>query len=52
MFVQEADDPAVLTWIELVELVDGEDEIPVGNLQARLERAGVLDVVDVDLGRA
>ena len=44
MLVQEADDAAVLARVELVELVDREHEIAFGNLQARLELAGVLQI--------
>ena len=45
VLVQEADDAAVLARIELVELVDREHEIAFGNLEARLELAGVGEIV-------
>jgi hypothetical protein len=52
VFVQEADDPAVLAGIELVELVDGEHEIAFGDLQSCFELARVGEVIDVDLSGA
>ena len=52
MLVQEGDDAAVLAGAEFVEAVDGQHQIAFGNLESRLELPGVLNLVDVDLGRA
>ena len=50
MLVQERDDAAVLTRTELVELVDRQHQVALGNLQPRLELAGVRQIVHVDFG--
>src|SRR5688500_7787289 len=49
MFVDVGDDAAVLAGAEFVPALQRQDEIAFRNLQARLERAGVLYFVDVDL---
>jgi hypothetical protein len=50
--VQRCHDAAVLARVELVPFVDGELEIAFRDLQLRGERAGVLDLVDVDVDGA
>jgi hypothetical protein len=49
MLVQEPDDAAVLTGVELIELVDRELEITFGNFEACFELADVCQIIDIDL---
>jgi hypothetical protein len=52
MLVDVGDDAAVLAGAELIPLVHPQHEVALGNLQAGFERAGVPNLVHVDLGGA
>jgi hypothetical protein len=47
--MQGGDDAPVLARVELAEAIEGDDEIPLGDLHTRFETSGVLDLIDVDL---
>jgi hypothetical protein len=52
VLVKVGDDAAVLARVELVKSIDRQEQVTLGDLQARFEPAGVFDLVHVDLDGA